>query len=61
LHFKLAPGGEVAAGEVASPFPGGSHGPFFRHSVIIVARRADGQLRRGFGTDGTVVFPPDVP
>jgi hypothetical protein len=28
--------------------------------VIIVARRADGQLRRGFGTDGTVVFPPDA-
>lgn len=60
-HFKLAPGGEVAAGEVATPFPGGSHQPFFRHSVVIVACRADGQLRRGFGTDGTVVFPPDAP
>lgn len=59
-HFKLAPGGEIEAGEVATPFPGGSHGPFFHHSVIIVARRADGQLRRGFGTDGTVVFPPDA-
>jgi hypothetical protein len=54
--FKFATGGEVTAGEMARPF---DHGRFLSHSVIIVARQADGRLRRGFGTDGTVVFPPD--
>jgi uncharacterized delta-60 repeat protein len=55
-NFKLATGGEVTAGEMARPF---DHGRFLSHSAIIVARDANGRLRRGFGTNGTVVFPPD--
>lgn len=57
-HFRLASGGEVEAGEVATPFPTGSPGPFYTHSVLIVARQADGSLRRSFGDRGTVTFPP---
>ena len=57
-HFRLAPGGEIEVGEMGTPFPAGTHGPFYAHSVIIVARRADGSLRRSFGDRGTVTFPP---
>ena len=59
-HFRLAAGGQVTAAETVRPrcrpVSGGTKTGFPCHSVLLVARDAQGRLRRGFGRDGGVVL-----
>jgi uncharacterized delta-60 repeat protein len=59
VHFELAVGGQVTAAETVRPrcrpVSGGVETGFLCHSVLLVARDADGRLRRDFGRDGMVV------
>jgi uncharacterized delta-60 repeat protein len=60
VHFRLAVGGQVTAAETVRPgcrpISGGTKTGFPCHSVLLVARDADGRLRRGFGRDGMAVL-----
>jgi uncharacterized delta-60 repeat protein len=59
-HFRLALGGQVTATETVRPrcrpISGGTKTRFPCRSVLLVARDADGRLRRGFGRNGMVVL-----
>jgi uncharacterized delta-60 repeat protein len=60
VHFELAAGGQVTAAETVRPgcrpVSGDTKTRFPCHSVLLVARDADGRLRRGFGRDGMAVL-----
>jgi uncharacterized delta-60 repeat protein len=60
VHFRLAAGGQVTAAETVRPecrpVSGGTKIRFPCHSVLLLARDADGRLRRGFGRDGMAVL-----
>ncbi len=60
VHFRLVAGGQVTAAETVRPgcrpISGSAKTGFPCHSVLLVAREADGRLRRGFGRDGIAVL-----
>ena len=60
VHFELAVGGQVTAAETVRPgcrpVSGGTKTGFPCHSVLLVARDANGRLRRGFGRNGMAVL-----
>ena len=59
-RFRLAAGGQIAAAETVrpgcQPVSGSTKIRFPCHSVLLVARDADGRLRRGFGRGGIAVL-----
>jgi uncharacterized delta-60 repeat protein len=60
VHFELAAGGQVTGAETVRPgcrpVSGDTKTGFPCHSVLLVAREANGRLRRGFGRDGMTVL-----
>jgi uncharacterized delta-60 repeat protein len=59
-HFRLAAGGQITATELVRPgcrpVSGGTKTGFPCHTVLLVARDAQGRLRRGFGHNGIAVL-----
>jgi uncharacterized delta-60 repeat protein len=60
VHFRLAAGGRFTVVETVKPHcrpvSGSTRIGFPCRSVLLVARHADGRLRRGFGRDGMAVL-----
>ena len=60
VHFELTAGGQVTAAETVRPgcrpVSGATKTRSPCHSVLLVARDANGRLRRGFGRDGRAVL-----
>lgn len=60
MHFELAAGGQITAAEAVRlrcrPVSGSTKTRLPCHSVLLVARDANGRLRRDFGRDGMTVL-----